>query len=426
MSVFQRILDAARRLSLFTLPAPELRWGKARRLEDRPAANGLPEVPPRLRSTRFMDAVLAFGVVLAIAGFSVAAIDRASSALAGELILAGAALAGLGVLCAFAARAQLAADAEGEPAMRTQPPDWGVGTLAGTFFGGVAGGAFFIAGLTDFFLTDSSLQPIARHGYLVSLVAILLCLPCRIADLGRLVRLRNFLIAFPPGSPASLGSWMLPLLAGFALTATVQAFPDSLPLGARVVRGFTEWVPRRFVGLAGVLPAAFVAAGPGIALGGTFRPPWLQSRVLGALFFLSGVLSGLAAILGAMLVAAQMFGPVHTVLGRIGVWTGAIEMLFLLVLLALLGPWASHLIGGRRAPAYWLGVAGFGVFLPVWLHQANARSERLWRELGSEQGWLILGSLTGAFLLRWVVLSAGQEERGPGRRPSRAAEGRSA
>ena len=97
----------------------------------------------------------------------------------------------------------------------TAPPDWGWLIIFYFFFGGLAGGCYFIAVLIDFFGRPED-RPLARLGYLISFPCLIISGILLTVDLHRPERFWHMLIesnTFQPmfkyWSPMSVGSWAI-------------------------------------------------------------------------------------------------------------------------------------------------------------------------------------------------------------------------
>ncbi len=106
----------------------------------------------------------------------------------------------------------------------TLAPHWGWLIVFYFFFGGLAAGSFFLAAFVDLFGTDAD-RPLARLGYVTSLIALLPAAPLLIIDLNRPERFWHMLIQanrvplpmFKWWSPMSVGSWAIFLFGIIAL-----------------------------------------------------------------------------------------------------------------------------------------------------------------------------------------------------------------
>src|SRR5689334_6976495 len=116
----------------------------------------------------------------------------------------------------------------------TYAPGWHWLVVFYFFFGGIAGGSYFIAAMLDLFGSDAD-RPLARVGYYVAFPAVLLCGPLLILDLNRperfwhmLLQSETWLPMFKAWSPMSVGSWALTLFGAFASLSFLGALWEPL------------------------------------------------------------------------------------------------------------------------------------------------------------------------------------------------------
>ncbi len=125
----------------------------------------------------------------------------------------------------------------------TAPPAWNWLVIFYFFFGGIAGGSYFLASLLSIFGRQSD-RHIARLGFYVAFPAVLLCAPLLILDLTRPERFWHMLIQNQTGfpmfklwAPMSIGSWALLVFGGFSFVAFIGALAEG---------GTIRWRPAPF------------------------------------------------------------------------------------------------------------------------------------------------------------------------------------
>ena len=108
------------------------------------------------------------------------------------------------------------------------PPDWGWLITFYFFFGGLAGGCYFLAALIDL-LGRPEDRPLARLGYYISFPCVVLSGLLLTLDLGRPERFWHMLIEsntfrpmFKYWSPMSIGSWALLIFGFLALVSFLE------------------------------------------------------------------------------------------------------------------------------------------------------------------------------------------------------------
>jgi formate-dependent nitrite reductase membrane component NrfD len=163
------------------------------------------------------------------------------------------------------------------------------------FCEGVSAGAFIMASLADLF-GGGRLTKLSRAGYYVSLLAIIPCPPLLIADLGVPSKFHHMLRIFKPSSPMNLGAWSLTayslplqMIALRHLAADTRVLPEWLR------RLLLRLVPERLAGILGIPTGLLMVGYPGVLLSTTSTPVWSRTRLLGALFSASSMVTGAAA-----------------------------------------------------------------------------------------------------------------------------------
>lgn len=233
-------------------------------------------------------------------------------------------------------------------------------------------------------------------------------------------------LTFQPSSPMSWGSWILLLVYPALFGAALVHPPERVPFGTAILerlRAIT--LPPRFVtgvGVANLLGGIALGIYTGILLGALGARPLWNSAALGPLFLLSG-LSSAAALLHLLGMARSagyadlMLSGFFQLLGRredhgiLKLDNAFLSLELATLLLFLLGlatgpavhrEAASLLLTGAWAPLFWCGVVFTGLVLPLVL-QALELTGRVAHT--AIPALLVLG---GGFLLRWVLVFAGQ------------------
>jgi formate-dependent nitrite reductase membrane component NrfD len=282
------------------------------------------------------------------------------------------------------------------------PPDWEWLIVFYFFFGGLAGGCYFLAVLIDVFGRPED-RPVARIGYLVSFPALLISGLLLIIDLYRPERFWHMLLEsntlqpmFKYWSPMSMGSWALLVFGIFSLAGFLAALAEADRLRWPGARRFRPPGPFGVaMGIVGGLLGFYVAGYTGVLLAVTNRPLWSDTPLLGMLFVVSA-----ASISAALLILlAERFRwtmPSIAQLHRLDASVVALELIVLIAMLVSLG-------AVSRA---WLGVWGalllvtvvIGMLLPLGLY-----SRRHWLGRLNTTAYAVL-VLVGGFLLRLVIV----------------------
>ncbi|HYU07993.1 MAG TPA: NrfD/PsrC family molybdoenzyme membrane anchor subunit [Gemmatimonadales bacterium] len=271
----------------------------------------------------------------------------------------------------------------------TASPHWTWYIIPYFFVGGVAGGAYFLAAVLEWFGRPED-RPVIRTGYALAFWGAVLSGLLLTLDLGRSLRFWHMIfqsehfpsLMFKSWSPISFGAWAILL---FGACAFVSWYSDKS--GA---------VFSRLVAAVGGLLGFFVAGYTGVLLSVTNRPIWADSPWLGALFLASGASTGAAAL--------ALFAPGRGAAQSSLRWLSSfdtqalvVELLLLIVFFVSLGSVAKAWL------SIWgvllvVGVVGAGILWPLRLHFKPAGA-------GALRNPAVM-VLVGGFLLRVVVLLA--------------------
>jgi formate-dependent nitrite reductase membrane component NrfD len=290
------------------------------------------------------------------------------------------------------------------------------------FLGGLAGGAFVIATIANL-LGGARYRDIVRVGYYLAFLAIIPCPILLIVDLGVPTRFLHMLMVAKPStaigldaitigpfhlklsSPMSVGAWALMGFGVLAFLAALDIFLEDR--GGRSIRGL-----RTIVGVLGGFFGFFLAAYPGVLLGATARPLFVNAHWLGALFLVVGASTGGSAI---ALILNLLGGRARESIPRLMRFT-AFALILQIAALALfiaagatsgsvgIGKALGVLISGPYAPAFWLGAVVVGLLAPLVLQVSGAIR-------ASAPGLAALASvlvLVGGFVTKYVIIAAGQ------------------
>jgi len=280
----------------------------------------------------------------------------------------------------------------------TTAPDWRWLIILYFFFGGLAGGSYFLAVLMDLFGRPGD-RPLARRGYLVAFPAACLCGLLLTFDLARPERFWHMLVQsgtwrpmLKGYSPMSVGAWGLLIFGGFSLLSFLAA------VGGERGRFSALRPPAALgvlIGILGGLAGVFLAGYTGVLLAVTNRPIWADTNLLGLVFLVSAA-STSAALL--VLLGAGSGSPSGIrALSRFDSWVLVLELLAVVGLIISLGSIASVWLSAWGAVLL-VGVVAAGIVLPLALH---------WRWQGAPVLAAVL-VLIGGFILRMVVVLSAQ------------------
>ncbi|HEY7166775.1 MAG TPA: NrfD/PsrC family molybdoenzyme membrane anchor subunit [Candidatus Binatia bacterium] len=289
----------------------------------------------------------------------------------------------------------------------SQPPEWAWLIVLYFFFGGLAGGSYFLAALIDLFGRPEE-RPLARLGYYIAFPCIILSAILLTLDLTRPERFWHMLIQsntyrpmFKYWSPMSVGSWALMIFGFFSLVSLIGALVEddrlAWPAGRRL-RG--PGLLSGIIAVIGGLFGFFVASYTGVLLAVTNRPIWSDTPLLGLLFLVSA-----ASISAALMILLARRTPLTTsgvlALHRFDIWVVVLELIVLIILMISLGPvfrvwlnaWGLLLL---------IGVILLGMIIPLTL---SAR--RQWLGDNNITAFAVL-VLIGGFILRLVIVFSAQ------------------
>jgi formate-dependent nitrite reductase membrane component NrfD len=288
------------------------------------------------------------------------------------------------------------------------------------FLGGLAGGAFVIATIAH--LVDRvRYRDVVRIGYYLAFLAVLPGPILLIVDLGLPSRFLNMMMVpkpstaigmgaitlgpfhLKPASPMSMGAWALLGFSACAFLAALDVF-----LEQRRGRGFGGL--RTVVGLVGSALGFFLAAYPGVLLGATARPLFIDAHWLGALFLAVGGATGGAAIALVLALRGGDGRPELAAVTRLVGFALIVEAVALALFIASVSSSGSAGIGhalrqlltGPYAATFWLGAVVVGLLAPLALQLGRRTTSP-----GMAAVFALL-VLVGGFLVKYVLIAAGQ------------------
>src|SRR5438093_5307733 len=286
------------------------------------------------------------------------------------------------------------------------PPDWGWLIVLYFFFGGLAGGCYFLAVLIDLFDRPED-RPLARLGYYISFPCIIISGLLLTLDLGRPLRFWHMLIEsntyrpmFKYWSPMSVGSWALLIFGIFVFLAFLEALVEDDRLAWPAGRKFRPpGALGSVIAAIGGLFGFYVAGYTGVLLAVTNRPIWSDTPLLGMLFIVSAA-SISAALMILLAQKTRLTMPGLMALHRMDAWVVALEFIVLIAVMISLGPvfraWLS-----AWGLLLFFGVIVVGMLLPLWLY---------WRKQSGDLNLTTEAALVlvGGFILRLVIVFSAQ------------------
>jgi protein NrfD len=287
------------------------------------------------------------------------------------------------------------------------PPDWGWLIALYFFFGGLAGGSYFLASLIDLFGRSED-RPLSHLGYYISFPCIAISGLLLTVDLHRPERFWHMLIEsntyrpmFKYWSPMSIGSWALMIFGIFAFVSFLGALADAerIPWAAWR-RVHPPSLLGRFIAAIGGIFGFYVAGYTGVLLAVTNRPIWSDTPLLGLLFIVSAA-STSAALMILLAEKSKWTMPGLLDLQRMDAWVIALELFVLIAVIVSLGPVARAWLNVWGLLLLF-GVIGLGMLLPLALYW---RSGQEGEHNMSTTAALVL---VGGFILRLVIVFSAQ------------------
>ncbi len=293
------------------------------------------------------------------------------------------------------------------------------------FIGGIAAGIAFTGALAAL-AGSERMRPVVRLSQLLPLPLVLICTVILIVDLSRperffhmIIQRATWLPMFKYWSPMSYGSWILTVFGALtAINFFAALWEDRRGPMVRVSRvigprltGLLDRVPRMLTGglvgtLFQVLMLVFsygLASYTGALLNATNQLFWSDSPLIGALFFVSAVGTGISVLL--LILLRRRRAVDHEVIEGLETadnWAMLLELLLIVAFFVSLGPLAGPLLLSRYGLAIVAGTAVFGLLYPMILH-------RFPRMLGPSSPIIAaVLALAGGFVLRWAVIWAAQ------------------
>lgn len=289
----------------------------------------------------------------------------------------------------------------------TYSPEWLWWVVLYFFFGGLAGGSYFIGTLINTFGTEAD-RPLARVAHYIALPAVILCAPLLIVDLNRperfwhmLVQNQTWLPMFKYWSPMSVGAWALLIFGAFALVSFVGALWES---------GRIRWQPpkicctnvfRIVFSIAGTLVGFFLASYTGVLLSATNRAIWADTYMIGLLFIVSAASTSAALILMLSPRSRAVTRESLRRLRSMDRWVMALELAVIVLFLVSLGAVLQAWLNGWGL-VFIVGFGLLGVAIPLLLHARPA-----WLGSATTQVAGVL-AIVGGFVMRTVVVFSAQ------------------
>jgi protein NrfD len=283
----------------------------------------------------------------------------------------------------------------------TTGPHWGWWIALYFFFGGLAGGSYFLAALIDLFGRRED-RPLAHIGYYVAFPCVALSGLLLTVDLGKPMRFWHMLIEsntfrpmFKYWSPMSIGSWVLLSFGFFTLLSFLGALAEDTRIPWPALSKLRAPAPPGIVvELLGGISGFYVASYTGVLLAVTNRPIWSDTPLLGMLFVVSAA-STSAALMTLLAHRSALILPGLADLRRMETWVVALELVVFAAVVVSLG----------RVLSAWLNVWGLLLLVVVALGML-APLYLAWRKSPSMSTSAILVLIAGLLLRVVIVFSS--------------------
>lgn len=291
---------------------------------------------------------------------------------------------------------------------------WGIILVAYIFVGGMAGGAFITAALADLF-GRGKYDELSKAGTFASIISIIVGLVLLVLDLGRFgvdpLGTLNAFLHFPT-SIMSVGTW---IISGFTVVALITAV-------LWIFQGSS--ILRKLLGIVGLVLGLSTTAYTGLLLAFSRGRPFWSSAFLPWTFVISGVLTGLAISLLLIPIIAwvmprfsmdfkelvddsQRFAHVLKDSQKYILILVVVEII--LVLIEAVTGHFGFLINFGYLLLLFSGYVVLGLLLPLGIAYLSIKTEYIGKNI---QLPVSMASsvfiLLGGFLLRYVILTAGQ------------------
>jgi len=327
---------------------------------------------------------------------------------------------------------------------------WNWSVAVYLFVAGVSAGAFFVSSLA-FFLGHEKYKNITRIGAFIAPFPLLLGIFCLIYDLERPSLFWKLLVTFQSHSVMSLGSWLLLIFSFLSFFNFYLWLPERFELVDLIklllsrlekIKIFSRLKHsnflqrfhrhnlnglRRWLLLAGIPVSLLVAIYTGVLLGALVARPFWNNPMLPMLFLVSALKTGTASIcfIGCFIKGFGGMSQEEVETNKFMVHSIDFVLMILsliAVMLFIFGLYSSPrssveavklIMGGEFTFLFWGLVVGLGILFPLSLEVYELvphfiKDLRLREHNPWISGAVATSVLVGGFLLRYVVVYAGQ------------------
>lgn len=277
------------------------------------------------------------------------------------------------------------------------------------FLGGLAAGIMFFAGYFTIMRKEKEMQATVKFAPMLVPFALVLGLIALFLDLKHQLYFWRLYTTIRLESPMSWGAWTLmfvtPLSMIWAATYMKEVFPKwdwKFNFIDKIIDFFTEY--RKAMAWALMILAVILGVYTGILLSAFNARPLWNTSILGVLFLVSGMSTGLAAIiwmskskyerkvlsrLDLIFIAVELFLIIHLFMGFLAASEVQIEA-------------AQLFLGGEFTVVFWVFVIILGLIFPAILEILELKGFHIPIWIPS------LLILIGGLVFRYVIVEAGQ------------------
>lgn len=280
------------------------------------------------------------------------------------------------------------------------------------FLGGLAAGILFFAGLFLILGKEKQMPTTVKWATFLAPVALILGLLALFVDLRHQLFFWRLYTTIKIQSPMSWGAWTLMVITPLSIIWVASYLKEALP-GWTWKFDFLDKMEvliiqyRKYMAWAMMLLAVILGVYTGILLSAFNARPLWNTSILGPLFLVSGMSTGLAAI---MWMSKDRFE--RSILSKIDLILIGVELFLIIHLFmgSLAGPQvqieaASFFLGGEFTVSFWVFVVILGLVFPAFLEIMELVGFKIpiWIP-----AFLIL---FGGLVFRFVMVEAGQFSR---------------
>lgn len=285
--------------------------------------------------------------------------------------------------------------------------NWGIPVALDLFLAGMGAGAFMLAVMAQI-AGDRRHRAVSITGALIAPWPAIMGIVLLVADLGKPLRFWELLLRkgegalmFNLGSTMSIGTWLMTI---FIMSSLAYLAVTLLTIPFRW--GATA---RKVVGIAGLPFALLVTVYTGVLLAASPKVLW-NTPLLPVLFAVSAIATGIACVVlvlaGFQIIRgrAKEDSPIPK-LERLysGVIACQILVIIGFVLSQIRFAQMRSILGSGYGLLWWIGVIGLGLLLPLVVGFGGGKKKPMIASLA-----MAASVLLGGFLLRYVILMAGQ------------------